>query len=187
MSLEPAYLQTVSRTGGRVTLSLDDTDTPGTDLAMLGATGVDHHAHAPRVLFGWRWNTANGFSVGGQARFMDLEDATAGRASLVPGTTPLPNFATTSETNSLELYTGDLEAALAYRVPQVPVSVFVGRRISTLEGESDSFGRVVGIVVSSARPTRASARSRGSRSSACCGCSTGRPPAARDSAARSTT
>ena len=36
----------------------------------------------------------------------------------------------------------------------VPVSVFFGRRRSTLEGDSDSFGRVVGTAASSPNPTR---------------------------------
>lgn len=211
LALEPLFLQTASRTGGRVTLSLNDSDTPGTDLSLLGADGIDHEAHSPRATFGWRFNHTSGLSAGGQARFCDLKDATAGPASLAPGTTPLPNFATTSETSSLELYTGDLEGAvaysrwgvtlegtygtrtarfksdgeievfgvftsgnfvelqfsngsafegdgnikgfsIAYRIPQVPVSIFVGRRTSKLDGESDSFGRSVGAVASSPNP-----------------------------------
>lgn len=206
--LEPAYFQTHARSGGKINLRLDDSDTPGTDLSLTGGDGIDHQAHAPRVRFGGRVHLPHGFSVGGQARFMDLKDATTGLAPLTPGTTPLQNFATTSETNDLELYTGDVEAVVAYtrwgltvegtwgtrsgrfrseseievfgvftsgnfvqlqfsngsafegdgqvkgysvsyRVPRVPVSLFAGRRYAELDGETDSFGRVVGTVASS--------------------------------------
>jgi len=45
---------------------------------------------------------------------------------------------------------GNLQGfTIAYRAPQWPVSVFLGRRVATLEGESDSFGRAVGTVASS--------------------------------------
>lgn len=42
--------------------------------------------------------------------------------------------------------------SLSYRLPWAPVSLFVGRRTSRLEGESDSFARVVGSVASSPNP-----------------------------------
>jgi hypothetical protein len=211
IALEPMFLQTQSRTGGRVTLTLNDSGTPEVDQSLLGADGIDDEAYAPRILLGWKWNHALGVSGGVQARAFDLRDDTFGPPTLAPGTTELPNFATESETNSLELYTGDLEGtlsysrwgatvegtygrraahfrtsgeietfgvfttgnfvqiqfsngsafkghgnvaglAIAYRVPKYPVSVFIGRRTSRLEGESDSFGRSVGTVASSPSP-----------------------------------
>lgn len=211
VALEPLFLQTTSETGGRVNLTLNDSGTIGTDLSLRGADGIDDEAYSPRVNFGWRWNHISGGSAGLQARFFDLQNSVAGPARLAPGTTALQNFATTSETGSLELYTGDVEAAVAYsgwgftlegtfgtrsarfrtdgevevfgvftpgnfvqlqfsngsafegdgdvrgfsfayRVPRVPVSFFVGRRTSTLEGESDSFGRAVGSVADSPDP-----------------------------------
>lgn len=46
--------------------------------------------------------------------------------------------------------TGNVQGyRLAYRVPQAPVSVFVGRRFSILEGKSDSYASVAGSVASS--------------------------------------
>jgi hypothetical protein len=208
VALDGMFMQTASKTGGQVNLTLDDSNTAGTDMSLQGADGIDHEALSPRASFGWRWNFKNGVGGGLQARFFDLDDGVAGAASLTPGTTQLQNFATTSETGVLEMYTGDVEAivgyshwgftvdgtygtrsahfkadgeieafgvfttgnfiqlqfsngsdfegdghvkgiGIAYRVPQIPVSVFMGRRGSNLEGESNSFARVVGSVADS--------------------------------------
>ena len=54
VALKPLFLQAQPETGGRVRLVLDDFDTPGTDLSLLGGYGIDHEAHAPRATFGWR-------------------------------------------------------------------------------------------------------------------------------------
>lgn len=208
VAMDPLVLNTRPETGGRVTLTLDDVDTPAIDLSLLGANKIESDAFAPRVTFGWKWNHTTGLTGGLQARFFDVQDATSQRARLAPGTVELPNFATPTEVSDFAAFTGDVEATLAYshsgftlegslgkrsarfrssgkvdifgvfttgnfvnlqfsngsafegqgnvqglsfayRVPQVPVSVFVGRRVSRLEGESDSFGRTVGTVASS--------------------------------------
>ncbi|NOT33006.1 MAG: hypothetical protein HOP12_02425 [Candidatus Eisenbacteria bacterium] len=149
-------------------------------------------------------------SGGVQARFFDLKDLETGPAKQVPGTVEQTNFATDSESNTLELYSGEFALAysrwgvslegtvgkrtarfrsdgeiesfgvfttgnfvqlqfsngsafegsgniegytLSYRVPQVPVSVFVGRRYSKLDGMTDSFGRSVGSVADFGAPS----------------------------------
>jgi hypothetical protein len=211
VAAELLYLETEADTGGQVTLTLNDNTTVGTDLSLLGANGIEAFDYAPRATLGWRWNHPCGGSAGVQTRFFKLEDRFAGRATLAPGTTPLANFATDSETENLELYTADLEAAfgytrwgftaegtygkrwahfdadgeievfgvftsgnfvnlqfsngsafegdgpvmglsLAYKIPRLPLSIFVGHRKSDLDGASNSFGRSVGSVASSPSP-----------------------------------
>lgn len=66
----------------------------------------------------------------------------AGRARLTPGTTPLPNFATTSATSHLELYTCDLEAAATYSRWGFTLEGTYGTRSARFEsdGEIEVFG-----------------------------------------------
>lgn len=208
---ELLYLETEPRTGGQVTITLNDADTAETDLSLLGGDGIDDFSYAPRATVGWRWNHSCGGSAGVQARFFALGNSVAGPATLAPGTTPSTNFSTETETSNVDLYTADFEAVAAYtrwgltlegtyglrwahfaadaeievfgvfttgnfvqlqlsngsafrgdggvlglsatyKIPRVPLSVFIGKRKADLDGESDSFGRVVGSVAASPNP-----------------------------------
>lgn len=142
VAVEPMFVETTPRTGGLVNLRFDDSRTTGLDMHLRGGNGVESEAHAPRVSMGWRWNDASGFSLGAQGRFFDLVNSTAGPARPAPGTTTLPNFATTSETSNLKLYSGDFEAVAGYSRWGFTLEATAGHRAAhfSADGEIEAFG-----------------------------------------------
>ena len=142
VSLDPLFVETTPRTGGVVTLRLDDSRTTDMDMQLRGGDGMESEAHAPRITLGWRWNTSSGLSVGAQGRFFDLANATTGPGPVAPGTVVQPNFATVSETGSLQLFTGDFEAVAGYSRWGFTLEGTAGHRAAHLltEGEIEVFG-----------------------------------------------
>jgi hypothetical protein len=129
---EVTFLGIDVRTGGRVTLSFDDSDTAGTELAILDGNGMEDFGYAPRIWlgrnFGDRW--------GAVVRYWNLTDHAASAPALVPGTTELPNFATTTNADKVELETLDIEGIRTFTPGRWKIDGSMGARYASISTES---------------------------------------------------
>jgi hypothetical protein len=129
---EFTFMGVDASTGGRTTLSFDDSGTAGTDLQLAGRDGVQDFAYAPRFWlgrhFGERWGVVG--------RFWHLEDAQATGGIPVEGTTPLPNFATITDAGRVEMYTIDVEAIRSLRPGKWKIDGTIGARHASMGVDS---------------------------------------------------
>lgn len=129
---EVSFLSARVRTGGRITMSFNDSTTPGTDMSITDQSGLFDYAVAPRLVlgrqFGEKWAVV--------ARYWTLTDADSPFPELTPGTTPQPNFATFLSSNSAKLYTIDLEGVRSFSLGAWKFDVTAGGRHASLDVDS---------------------------------------------------
>lgn len=136
---EVTFVSLDAHTGGRATLSLDDSSTVGQDISLIGAEGVDEHlTFAPRLWIGRQLNEDWGI-VG---RYWELNDSEARFPTVAPGNTPLPNFATFGDTAQVEMYNIDLEVVRSAEWGKWKFDASAGGRHASFEaaGRLDAFG-----------------------------------------------
>jgi hypothetical protein len=129
---EFTFLDIEARSGGRITMSFDDSGTAGTDLATRDGNGVDDEGYSPRVWLGLQF--CEEWAIVG--RFWNLDDSENGRPDLVPGTVELTNFATEHDSNRVEAYTLDIEAVRTFEFGQWKLDGVIGARQASLDVDS---------------------------------------------------
>jgi hypothetical protein len=102
---EVSFLRAEARSGGRITMSFDDTGTPGVDASFIGGQGLQDVAVTPRLWVGRRI----GSHFGIVARYWELNDFASSPPQSPVGVPVLTNFATFSEEERLRMYAYDLE------------------------------------------------------------------------------
>jgi hypothetical protein len=135
---EIVYLEIEAQTGGQATLTINDSDTAGTDMSLLDANGYDENDFAPRVFLGrhiWR-------GIGVAGRFFRLTDFDTHPPETVPGTTTLTNFSTESAVDRIELETTDAELTYHHDLADFRFAAAFGERWATFAAQSEleSFG-----------------------------------------------
>lgn len=105
---EFSYLQIDATTGGRITLSFNDSDTAGVDAAIVPIEGMDEYTFTPRIWAGRQ--ISEKWAVVG--RYWNLTEFEQGPPEF---TSLLTNFATFRRTSQAEMYTIDLEAVRSFR------------------------------------------------------------------------
>lgn len=129
-------------TGGAITMSLNDSDTAGTDISLFGGSARDSKEYAPLATVGYRFTHKWGISAGVEGRHYELSDSVSTVPRLVPGTTALANFATFSETSDVELHASDAALTAQYARWGVTIDGSYGKRYGAFEanGEIEAFG-----------------------------------------------
>jgi hypothetical protein len=138
-SAEALFLHVNADTGGRITLSYNDSDTAGTDISFTTGTGVDDdYGVGTRFIVGRQIFDRFGIA----ARYFNLEDTTTGFPRLTPGTTPLTTFGTYTETDTLEMHSIDLEAVATFNPGKTKIDTTFGARQAAIDVDSlvNSFG-----------------------------------------------
>ncbi len=100
------FLYVDSLPGGRITFSVDDSDTGGTDFAVSDEGGFQDYTYAPRLFVGRR--VSENWSI--VARYWHLDAFDNSIPDSPEGHVSLTNFLTVVETGSVELSNLDLEA-----------------------------------------------------------------------------
>ncbi len=120
--------------GGNIRLSIDDSDTPGTDLSVVGGRGLpDETGFASRVWIGRQLN--ENWAVAG--RFWHLSDSVEQEPAPAPGSVTLPNFLNLSETSWARIYTVDVEGIRSFRLGRCKFDGSVGTRYASFDADSD--------------------------------------------------
>lgn len=129
---EVTFLGIDARSGGRVTLTLDDSDTAGTDASFRDGDGIENFSYAPRIWigrqFGERWGTV--------VRFWQLTDYETTLPERTPGTTQLTNFATFGATNHAQLQTFDIEGIRTFTPGRWKLDGSLGARYGSFDVDS---------------------------------------------------
>jgi hypothetical protein len=132
-SVEMLFLDINADTGGRVTASFDDSDTVGTEISFNTGTGVqDEFGIGGRTVIGRQFSDKWGIA----ARYFHLEDTETGFPRLTPGTTPLATFGTYTETDTLKMYSIDLEAVRSFNPGKTKIDTTFGARQASLDVDS---------------------------------------------------
>ena len=132
-SVEMMFLDINADTGGRITASFNDNTTPGTEISFDTGTGVqDAFGVGARTVLGRQFSNKWGMA----ARYFHLEDTETGVPRLTPGTTPLPNFGTYTETDTLKMYSIDLEAVRSFNPGKTKIDTTFGARHASLDVDS---------------------------------------------------
>lgn len=132
-SAEAMFLHVNADTGGRITASFDDSGTAGQEISFTTGTGVDDgYAFAPRFVLGRQVNDQWGIA----ARYFHLEDTTTGFPRLTPGTTPLATFGTYTETDTLQMYSIDLEVVRSFNPGKTKIDTTFGARNAAIDVDS---------------------------------------------------
>lgn len=129
---EYSLLHWDANTGGRVTLSFDDSNTAGVDESILDGSGFDGYTTAPRLWLGYQF----GEKWGVVGRYWSIQASESHKPHLVPGTTELPNFATEIATNRADAYSVDVEAIRRWRPGQWEIDTSVGSRYVNMNTEA---------------------------------------------------
>jgi hypothetical protein len=131
-SAEMLFLDVDADTGGRITLSFDDSDTVGTEISFDSGTGLEDTGLASRLVLGRQFCEKWGVA----ARYFHLEDSLTDTPRLTPGTTPLPTFGTYTEVDMAKLYSIDLEAIRSFRPGKTKIDASLGTRHASLDVDS---------------------------------------------------
>lgn len=132
-SAEMLFFDINADTGGRVTASFDDSDTAGTEISFNTGTGVqDEMGVGGRIVVGRQFSDKWGIA----ARYFHLEDTETGFPRLTPGTTPLPTFGTYTETDTLKMYSIDLEAVRSFNPGRTKIDTTFGARQASIDVDS---------------------------------------------------
>lgn len=129
---EFTFLGYDARTGGQVTLSFNDSGTAGTDLSILDGDGLESFGYAPRIWLGRHI----GEKWGAVVRYWNLTDHAASAPALVPGTTELTNFATTTNTDRVEMETFDIEGIRTFTSGRWKIDGSMGARYASMDVQS---------------------------------------------------
>jgi hypothetical protein len=121
-----------ARTGGHASLSLDDTNSAGTDVTLAGADGLNDLGYAPRVWLGGRI-IEDWYVVG---RYWRLDDSGINHPEAPAGTINLANFLRLSGPSSVEAFTADLEVQHTFDLGRWQIDGFVGARHASLDASS---------------------------------------------------
>ena len=133
VSAEAMFLHVNADTGGRITASFDSSGTVGREISFTTGTGVDDgYAFAPRFVLGRQLSDNWGIA----ARYFQLEDTTTGFPRLTPGTTPQPTFGTYTETDTLQMYSIDLEAVRCFQPGKTKIDATFGSRNAAIDVDS---------------------------------------------------
>lgn len=126
------------KTGGRITMSFDDSGTAGTDYAARDGDNAQGLAYTPRLWIG-RQVTEKWGIVG---RFWSLSDFSTHPPAQPAGQVNLPNFATITEFDRARLYTIDLEAVRHFTPGMWKLDGTVGARQARIFADAriDAFG-----------------------------------------------
>ena len=138
-SAEMLFLDINADTGGRVTASFNDNTTVGTEISFNTGTGVqDEFGIGARTVIGRQFSDKWGIA----ARYFHLEDTETGFPRLTPGTVPLPTFGTYTETDTLKMYSIDLEAVRSFNPGKTKIDTTFGARQASIDVDSlfHSFG-----------------------------------------------
>lgn len=131
-SSETLFLDVDADTGGRITLSFDDSGTAGTEIAFDTGTGFYDYAAGSRLTlgrqFGERWGVAG--------HYFSLDDSSTEFPHLVPGTVPLPTFGTYTETDIVKMYSMDIEAIRSFHPGQTKIDASIGARHASIDVDS---------------------------------------------------
>ena len=132
-SAEMLFLDINADTGGRITASFNDNTTVGTEISFNTGTGVqDEFGIGARTVIGRQFSDKWGIA----ARYFHLEDTETGFPRLTPGTTPLPTFGTYTETDTLKMYSIDLEAVRSFNPGKTKIDTTFGGRQASLDVDS---------------------------------------------------
>jgi hypothetical protein len=132
-SAEMLFLDINADTGGRITASFDDSGTGGTEISFRTGTGVqDEFGIGSRFVVGRQITDKWGIA----GRYFHLEDTETGFPRLTPGTTPLPTFGTYTETDTLKMYSIDLEAVRSFNPGKTKIDATFGGRQASLDVDS---------------------------------------------------
>jgi hypothetical protein len=129
---EFSFLSVDARSGGHASLTLDDTNTAGTDLRLAGADSLTDSGYAPRVWLGCR--VTDCWSVVG--RYWHLDDSGEDRPEAPAGAINLANLLRLSGTSHVEAYDADLEVDRAFDWGCWKVDGTVGARHASLDVNS---------------------------------------------------
>lgn len=121
--------------GGRITLSVDDSDTAGIDFRSSDNSGYQDNTVAPRIMIGRRFG--NKWSL--LARYWQLDAFDVTSPDTPAGQVNLPNFATIDETNFVKLYNLDIEAMRSGSIGSWKVDGTFGARHSSFFASSSLF------------------------------------------------
>jgi len=138
---EMLFLDVNADSGGRITLSFDDTDTAGTEISFNSGTGVEDLTLSPRLTLGRQFSEKWGVA----ARYFHLEDTdTLVPPRLTPGTTPLTTFGTYTEFDTAEMYSLDLEAVRSFNPGKTKIAATFGARHAALDVDTllHAFGTI---------------------------------------------
>jgi hypothetical protein len=102
---EFTFMGVDAETGGQSNLALNDTRTPGIDVQLIDANGMEHLAYTPRVWLGRQFD-----DWGILIRYWRLEDSTIESPDAAPGATNAPTTLTFSDSSRVRLYSLDAEA-----------------------------------------------------------------------------
>jgi hypothetical protein len=129
---EASFLSIDASTGGQINLSINDSNTPGPDLAVLDGNGVqDAFGYTPRFWFGRQINERWGVV----ARYWYLSQYTAQLPNPVPGSGSLP-FMTIMDTSRTSMYTFDVEGIRSFSPGNWKMDVSVGARHAAIETQA---------------------------------------------------
>jgi hypothetical protein len=132
-SVEMLFLDINADTGGRITASFNDNTTVGTEISFNTGTGVqDEFGIGARTVLGRQFSDKWGIA----ARYFHLEDTETGFPRLTPGTTPLSTFGTYTETDTLKMYSIDLEAVRSFNPGRTKIDTTFGARQASLDVDS---------------------------------------------------
>ncbi len=132
-SAEMLFLDINGDTGGRITASFNDNITPGTEISFNTGTGVqDEFGVGSRIVVGRQ--VSDNWGIAG--RYFHFENTETGFPRLTPGTTPLPNFGTYTETDTLKMYSIDLEAVRSFNPGKTKIDCSFGGRQASLDVDS---------------------------------------------------
>lgn len=132
-SAEMLFLDINGDTGGRVTASFNDNTTVGTEISFNTGTGVqDEFGVGSRIVVGRQFSEKWGIA----GRYFHFENTETGFPRLTPGTTPLPTFGTYTETDTLKMYSIDLEAVRSFNPGKTKIDYSFGGRQASLDVDS---------------------------------------------------
>jgi hypothetical protein len=121
-----------AHSGGRASLTLDDSNTAGTDLRLAGADALNDSGYAPRVWLGC--HITNCWSLVG--RYWHLDDSGEDRPAAPPGAINLANLLRLSGDSRVEAYAADLEVDREFGWGCWKVDSIVGARHALLDVNS---------------------------------------------------
>jgi hypothetical protein len=124
-------------TGGNITMSFDDSDTPALDKSLIGGEGRTSHDYLPIGTLGIRIHQTQHLSWGVEMHRYSFSDAVSTVPRDAPGVTPQTNFATYVETSMFKLKADDLAATARYSRWNVTLDGLYGEREGSFEARSD--------------------------------------------------
>jgi hypothetical protein len=129
---EVTFLGYRATTGGRITITLNDVTTAGTDVSLV-SDRVQDFGYAPRVWFGRQF----GEKWGVQARYWTMDDFHTGTPGAPPGFVTLPNFSTETEVGHARLYTIDIEGVRHFTPGRWKLDGTIGARHASFVADTN--------------------------------------------------